>query len=349
MGGFGVRGSGALNAGVLRIAGLAWLVAVAACGVERFDSASCACVGEHPRPRSTLEEMQLSQCVLTSRGDGPREFDETQCRLWLASPWLKEPPSDDVAGRVLEFTFHYQGGGGNRPPKLPPLDGRIPWAQDNPCIIGPFAVISGPLPEATLREQALAAACPDMADTACRHRYLTEAVQLLRPHVEFELFGEKALPLPLYCGIRSDGSLDLASIGHHWWRMPAAKPGSVPPAFAAEVPRVDLGALLAEIQWMRQVHPDISVRLAAEDDVTWGDYWAVWWAIDEAVTTDRSDRHWSRVHEPVLAAQASDTAMDDDTHPTIADSPIYTCSQWRSRHRVVNSDFNLWRGIGWPP
>ena len=78
-------------------------------------------------------------------------------------------------------------------------------------------------------EQALAAACADMADTACRRRYVTEAVQLLRPHAEFEQRGVNSVALSVFCGIRSDGSLDLASIGHHWWRLPAAKPGRAPP------------------------------------------------------------------------------------------------------------------------
>lgn len=347
MGGFGVRGSGALNAGVLRIAGLAWLVAVAACGVERFDSASCACVGEHPRPRTTLEEMQLSRCVLTSRGDGPREFDETQCRLWLASPWLKEPPSDDVAGRVLELGTDYPYGGGTQVPKWPSPDGRIPWQQDDPCEVSRKFPHDDPLPEAAKREQALAAACADMADTACRRRYLTEAVQLLRPHAEFEQRGVNSVALPVFCGIRSDGSLDLASIGHHWWRLPAAKPGRVPPALAAEVTRVDVGALVAEIRWMRQLYPDVSVRLAAQDDVKWGDYWAVWWAIDEVVAADRSDRHSSRLHDPVSAGAAAGNATDRGIHLDRPDFP--TCREWHSQHRVVHPDINLWRAIGWAP
>lgn len=348
MGGFGVRGSGALNAGVLRIAGLAWLVAVAACSVERFDSASCACVGEHPRPRSTLEELQLSRCVLTSRGDGPREFDETQCRLWLASPWLKEPPSDDVAGRVLEQDTRSQRWSGHWVPRGSWPDGRIPWAQDDPCAASwKFEGDESKVPTVAEREQALAAACADMADTACRHRYLTEAVHLLRPHAEFEQRGAEAVALPLYCGIRSDGSLDLASIGHHWWRLPAAKRGSVPPALAAEVPRVDVGALVAEIRWMRQLHPDVSVELAAQDGVSWGDYWAVWWAIDEAVSAGRSDRHSSSLHDSVLSGAASGTAMDQEIDVDGVDLPA--CRRWHAQHRILFSDFNMWRTIGWPP
>ena len=190
-----------------------------------------------------------------------------------------------------------------------------------------------------------------MADTACRHRYLTEAIQLLRPFAaEGDWSGVNALLLPLYCGIRSDGSLDLASIGHHWWRLAAAKPGRVPPALAAEAPRVDVGALLAEIRWMRELHPDILVRLAAEDDVAWGDYWAVWWAVDEVVTAERSDRHWSRVHEPVAAAPASGTATDLEVYEVQVDTEaLPTCRRWHAQHRILFSDFNRWRTIGWAP
>ncbi len=187
-----------------------------------------------------------------------------------------------------------------------------------------------------------------MANAACRHRYLTQTVELLRPLVaESSASGSEPVALPLFCVVRADGGLDLASIGHHWWRLPPATDVKVPRALAAETPRVDVGALVAEVRWMRQLYPQLRVELSAEDSVPWGDMWAVWWTLDELVTPDRSDRHWSRVHEPVVAAVGPGAKETDLVEYAYWECP--TCRQLTARHPITVSDPNFLRVFGWRP
>ncbi len=195
---------------------------------------------------------------------------------------------------------------------------------------------------------AVAASCPNPWPTPCRRRYVSTVLDLVRRFAPQESLAQvEAVGLPLYCVVRGDGKLDLATVGHHWWTLPAFDVSAIHPAIVDEVPGVDIAGLLDEVRWLQSLHPRVVVKVAADDDTSTREVWAVLWALDVAVVRDRSDRYWTREIAPAAPPPVqAPSAVDDARLDAVAD---YTEGERENQELVALLDANLLRGVGWTP
>ncbi len=272
------------------------LLAASACRVERFDRAGCQCLKELTGPRTFADELRLRRCVASKGDGGPAALTELQCRSWLTSPWLSEPPRDDVAGRVVpsvDWPWTHEARGEMGPPEVP----FIPWHEDLPDrwhVQGPlWHYGDGQEPEVPAE---LAVACTgstaDWNRPEFRHPIVAVLVQVARRELSPSRRGDvEEAGLPLHIIVNRDGSLEMATVGRRWWTVPPVAPSNLPSPLADELPRVDVAAVLSEVRWLKTLTPRVFARISAEGDTPWRDVWAVLWAVDEEVVADRSTRY----------------------------------------------------------
>ncbi|MBI5610647.1 MAG: hypothetical protein HY902_17355 [Deltaproteobacteria bacterium] len=272
----------------------------------------------------------MRRCVASKSEDGPADLSELQCRTWLTSPWLSEPPRDDVAGRVVpggEWPRGHMGRGIGHSIELP----HIPWHEDLPDhwhhLEPAWRYENGKDPEVP-RE--LAVACTGSAEewnrAEFRHPIVSVLVQVARRYLSrSRLQDAEETGLPLHIIVNRDGSLAMATVGRRWWRVaPAAQP-NLPKVLADEASPVDIAAVVAEIRWLKTMNPRLFARIAAEGDTPWRDVWAVLWAVDAELVAERSARY-----------RASGNLLEQMANPNELEPAPCTTGSWPdSRCRVM--------------
>lgn len=347
---------------LLALLAVAQVAGVAGCRTERFDKGSCRCVLDYPAPRDAAGEFGLRRCMATSPDDGPHAFDEVQCRTWLASPWLTEPPVDHVAGRVWPSPVRLTRCG-RTPPSYPPISSRLPWLVDMPEFdhkrfpSGPYESdeLAPEEQEIAAVKSAITRECPDLLRKDCRHRHIAGLAQLVRRLTSGDIMKlVESIGLPLYLVVHKDGALEIATIGQQWWTLPPADRSRLPRGVAGESTRVDIAGLLAEVRWMMGVNRQIVVNVAAMDAAAWGDVWAVLWALDTVIQPSRPDRHWSGAHLPIPPANGEEAIDNIYVAAAGLESAVETGPRWDSDWPSPNDqirlhDVNLLMTVGWTP
>ena len=342
---FGWAGCGRMwfGASIRSAAMFAFLLAFwPGCRAETFDRSSCRCLLQYPGARDSWAELGLRRCVARSAGDGNASSSELQCRTWLTSPWMRDPPVDDVAHRVWpqhpEFAGHY-----GRYSTL--FDDRWPWLEDlndnNFPTLDDGDDGSASLAVAAVRAE-VARQCSQLPAADCRHQLIAALVKLVRRDSNQQtLAAAEAYGLHLFVVIRATNQLDLASVGHDWWSLAPVPQPLLPQPLADEVPRVDVGALLAEVRWLQTINHQVFVTLAPEDGVVARDLWAVLWALDNQLSPGSPKRHWSGDH-------TSETPPDELLAVSDTDDFVVSDERWPNAHdRVRVGDINWFSNLSW--